>query len=444
MIDIIARNTDGVAQLLESILDGLASPRASSEERLDLLQRLENLFGRAVLTSGVADHQRCAQQWWSAQSRPETCVALSLLSLLHRLHLRASVQASTSTPLDPTAEMTASLTILQGLCLKDETSSKIVSRLSSISLILDITQASYWTAANRDSPAIAHAVDLLICVTMSSQGASHIFDTLRGEQVIRRTMERYATSDAGLATTTLITLEEVQHSAIAMKCAECLLLYASEQDDAGNRTIEAGHNSNFVDISVVEHFARKHRKTVVRSTAQRQWLGEEESSADGKRQPHRPSTANDRTANVIQRSRRARSMSPMKARDVLADKKSRDERRSRSPAKESASPIKSFPPPLLSVSPSKLPKGAKNTAPFSRRLHSLDVNAKVFLTPVRGHNDRGDQPSLSTESVLDDNLARPLRSPLKSVIGPSPAVRRAQERSASPEKNRRKDICYNP
>lgn len=456
MIDFLLRsNGDAVASMLEALLDDLTSPRTSSAQRIELLQSLENLFGRAVLTPHEKTRDAHFESaWWSAQSRPETCTAIALLSLIHRLHLTATLKAHTSKQFDPSDELTASLTILQGLCLKDATTSRpILSKSSSITLILDVVRAPYWSTIRADSAAIAHAVDLLICVTMSSPAALRVFDTVDGEDVIRLTMERYAkkhTMKTQTPVCPLVTLDDVQDSAIAMKCAEFLILYASEQDDVGSRTVEIGHTSAYVDTSVVQHFARKHHKDIVQSATpkHRQNSGEHISTS------HQPSNMNDRTASVIQRSRRARSMSPMKVREsdkrmrVAAAAEEEVAQGSRSPSKQPAPPTKSFPPPMLrSISPSKLSKSGTRAAPFSRRIRSsIEDQTNEHATPKRSPPDRGTRPPLLTlEQGIGNGQAEmsailPLPSPLKNIIGPSPAVRRVQERSASPEKGGRRIV----
>lgn len=459
------RDNDRLTRAIEEILDRLASPRSSSARRIELLAQLEHRFGLAVLDESggeTSSRQAKESEWWNAQMRPRSCVALALVSLVHRLHLTAILSAPT--PSDPSEEMTACFTMLQGLCLKDAESGKICADRSTLELMLAIVDAPYWSSTQPDNQALAHAIDLLICVTMASRNASALFDLLKGEDVVRSLMERHVPASAGTLADgrRTITLDAVKGSPIAIKCAEFLLLFASERNESGNKTMDilADQTSLFGDASVLL-FSRPSKPRDARLTGP---------------PPASDNVSEEMTESALQRSRRARSSSPIKThgkrhRTVEAappcDDKGTVEQlprvrrsvptagivselnaaRSRALASNSRplSPVKSYPPPNL-ASPTK-PSTSIPSTPFERSSRApkaeRDVPTSsdaVMPSPRRGRslerNPLMQVHANSAHQTASCNDSTPLlpSSPLKSLIGPSPAVRRAHARSVSPQK----------
>lgn len=478
--------TNGIAKTIENLLDDLASVHATTERRIDILSSLERCFGMAILGERQAESsfkvQDLQAEWWLAQSCPRSCVALALISLLHRLHLKCTTSPDDIT-LDPSAEMTACFTMLQGLCLKDSGSGKICSSRSTLELFLAIVDAPYWKSDAMDErQASVHAIDLLICIIMASRSACALFDELGGEDVVRKLMVRHrftAKKENGESTDSAS--GELQDGPVAIKCAEFLLLFASQRDDECNKTMDllADRTSMFTPAEnrsdASASMSRVHSISSKRQSVQRR---EEE--------------------DVIQRSRRARSASPTKMnpdrrlRSPVHPKRSGEGARiseegvparvRRSvPASRAASaitqskvaptppynsPMKSFPPPSGNRGASPI-RSARNT-PFlqSGKLLPKSLAVDAFSTPSptfppspgKSRGRSAEREALSKIAApngrIEMNQSKPFStlkstpeeqetsyhvqpsSPLKALMGPSPAVRRAHARSVSPEKKR--------
>ena len=477
---------NGIARTIENLLDSLASVHSTTERRIEILSSLERCFGMAILGKGKAESSKTQDlqaEWWIAQSCPRSCVALALVSLLHRLHLKCTVFPNETT-LDPSAEMTACFTMLQGLCLKDSGSGKICSSKSTLELFLAIVDASYWKHDETDErQASVHAIDLLICIIMASRSACALFDELEGEEIVRKLMvrNRFAAKKESEGSVADSDLDEQQDGPVAIKCAEFLLLFASQRDDEGNKTMDLladrtsifGPAGNRSDAS--ESLSRKSNETKRQSLQRR----DEE--------------------DVIQRSRRARSASPIKnhherrLRSPVHPKRSGEGARiseegiparirrsvpanraasaithsNEQPTPPFGSPMKSFPPPSSNrgISPSRsarntpflqnaklLPKSLAIDAfstpsptfppsPGSKsRGRSAGREALMKIAPPNGRPDASQVKSVITlkSTPEDQETAYDVQpsSPLKALMGPSPAVRRAQARSVSPEKKK--------
>lgn len=478
---------NGIAKTIENLLDELASVKSTTERRIEILSSLERCFGMAILgegRDGPSKSQDLQTEWWLAQSCPRSCVALALISLLHRLHLKCTVLPD-DTSLDPSAEMTACFTMLQGLCLKDSGSGKICSSRSTLELFLAIIDAPYWKTDETDeTQASAHAIDLLICIIMASRSACALFDELGGEDVVRKLMVRHryiAKKENGESTTTIS--DELQDGPVAIKCAEFLLLFASQRDDEANKTMDllADRTSIFAPA--------ENRGDGSESMSH---VSTDKLSIRSKRQ----STQRREEEDVIQRSRRARSASPIKAnndrrlRSPIHPKRSGESGRiseegiparirrsvpsnraassithsSAAPTPPFGSPMKSFPPP--SVNRGKSPvRSARNTpflqnakllpkslaidafstpsptfppSPGKSRGRSVEREALSKIPPPNGRTDSSQRkPFITLKSTAEDQETsyhvQP-SSPLKALMGPSPAVRRAYARSVSPDK----------
>lgn len=488
----------GIAKTIENLLDGLASVHSTTERRIEILSSLEKCFGSAVLGDRTAESSNPSSlqmEWWLAQSSPRSCVALALVSLLHRLHLHCTIFPDDKS-LDPSEEMTACFTMLQGLCLKDSGSGKICSSKSTLELFLAIIDAPYWSFdGTEEGQAAVHAIDLLICIIMASRSACVLFDELGGENVVRSLMmtsRHKVTEQNGRS-------DEIQDSPIATKCAEFLLLFASQRDDEGNKTMDllADRTSIFAPAEMtIDAGGGISEKLSGRM--------EEKQEDQSKRQTAIRTVINGsqrrKEEDVIQRSRRARSASPVKfhhdrrVRSPIHLKRNGEgarmsvegvsaKTRLSVPVNRAASaitqsntetspplgsPTKSFPPPSNIREKASPTRSARNT-PFlqSAKLLPKSLAAEAFsttpsptfppspgksrgrsiereaLSNIQPPNSRTQEsqsgPFHSLQSTpIDQEIDHQIQpsSPLKVLMGPSPAVRRAHARSVSPEKKR--------
>ena len=282
--------------------------------------------------------------------------------------------------------------------------------LPSTQLVLDVVGAVYWDSEMQQSNVPAHAIDLLICVTISSPSASRLVESLQGEEVVRSLMDAHtfggdAVEGSGRRA---VTLDQVQDSPLVIKCAEFLLFfeYGREEIMEGDET---GLISDSFRTAVSQSFCH-HRRSV-------------ESSRRWEERPRRESTH-----------QRARSSSPTKA-------QRREERVRRTVMR-----------------PTQIGGGGgvrleRETLPTKKRTCVDQGPVKTSLTPfarsantavshrpgVRGRSRERNALSAmqdAASSASDSPISSAHSSPLKSIIGPSPAVQRAQARSVSPVKRR--------
>lgn len=279
-------------------------------------------------------------------------------------------------------------------------------------LVLDVVGAVYWDSETQQSNVPAHAIDLLICVTISSPSASQLVESLQGEEVVRSLMDAHTFGDdaVGGSGRRAVTLDQVQDSPLVIKCAEFLLFfeYGREETIEGDET---GLISDSFRTAVSQSFCH-HRRTV-------------ESSRRWEERPRRESTH-----------QRARSSSPIKA-------QRREERVRRTVMH----------PTQIGGGGGGVVRLERETSPTKKRTHVDQGPVKTSLTPfarsantavshrpgLRGRSRERNALSAmqdAASSASDSPLSSAHSSPLKSIIGPSPAVQRAQARSVSPVKRR--------
>lgn len=264
---------------------------------------------------------------------------------------------------------------------------------------------------------------------MASKSAAGQFQSLNGEEAVRTLMDNNLSKESSPPSVPLrghskienSALNEEKGNAVAMKCAELLLLLASEDSDHENFVAGMSEKdrkpmrslSNFMNRNAVQHDSASYRTSPER--------------APRVASHHRLSRSSSPVKDIVSQGRLARE-------ERFVSKIAKDERRQGSPvpplqpctahtSHDFVPPTKSYPPVRTSVS--------------ARR------SARAALRDRIGKDGRPKTPSLgdprdfSTRDGQDRSLLRYnlSLSPSKTMMGPSPAVKRAQaRRSLSPQK----------
>jgi len=307
-------------------------------------------------------------------------------------------------------------------------------------LIIDLIGAEYWTKEmllGKNTP--AHAIDLLICVTIASPSVTRLIESLQGEEVVRGLMEKHTNSKDGMSSSSgsngrrAVTLDEVQDEPLAIKCAEFLLFleYGSEELRVGNgveRGEESGNASSLLNESfqsIINQSYNPRRSPVMKETQKR-----------------------------IERHDRGRSSSPIKSRgrrEVGGPASRREERikliKSR-PIQTNLTSSRILQQDLPLVRTPVFASSPIKSAPVTRERRSVKTSLTPFVkststSPRKQHTLRGRSRERSpfgmTQATAIDSpstISSTNSSPLKAIMGPSPAVQRAQARSVSPVKKR--------
>lgn len=305
-------------------------------------------------------------------------------------------------------------------------------------LLLDIIGAKYWNDTSLLSIAPAHAIDLLICITVTTPSISKLVEALHGEVVVRSVMERITLGGEEKekehgSKRRAVTLNQVQDNPLAIKCAEFLLFFEYGREESGKRE----------------------SKVIAVNEENTSYLSDSFRSAfDQTFQNHRPRQADKekrkRTPPPTILRLRSQSSSPRKA--TTGSREAVKARREERIKLMRTNPIQT----LVGIDIDIL-HTPKITSPFKSAPVSLEKgkSEKSSLTPfanamstnktsIRGRSqDRSPLSILHQPPItptlnpgLGSNSSSTNSSPLKSIIGPSPAVQRAQARSLSPVKRR--------
>jgi hypothetical protein len=337
--------------------------------------------------------------------------------------------------------------------------------------------AEYWTEETlTTSNTPAHAIDLLICIVIASPSASRLIESLQGEEMIRNLMEKHTIGPGDSRKRVdrrAMTLEEVQDNPLAIKCAEFLLFleYRSEEvkGKGNNDDDEASVLLNDSIRSVVGHSHPRRSRLAAGAAAVSVSAASSASSSSS-------STITSNTKRIERRHDRGRSSSPIKGRtrrEEAASMRREEARKEDASARreERIRIMKSRPIQTQSLI-STTSQDRQELSPLVRTpIHSSPMvksapasretwQVKTSLTPfVKStstsprklqHTRRGrsrersplvitqataatvDSPTTTSSSFISSTNS----SPLKAIMGPSPAVQRAQARSVSPVKKR--------
>ncbi|UZJ52771.1 hypothetical protein CBS101457_002091 [Exobasidium rhododendri] len=280
----------------------------------------------------------------------------------------------------------------------------------------------------------AHAIDLLICISISSPSAFILVETLKGEEVVRTLMERHTFCnelEKKGGSKRQFTLNEVQESPLAIKCAEFLLFfeYGTEERKLGTRGEQVGDGVGDASALLSDSFRSavsqtyRHRPRKALETQARVEM------RDGRQQS--PFSVKLKSERAVFVSPKQEKIKAIRSRPIQTSFTKAELQRSlpsvRTPV--NLAPTKSAP---VSKESQRTVKTA--LTPFARsactsprkqgeRGRSRDRNPFNVIQPASANSSRDSAVISSTHS-----------SPLKSIIGPSPAVRRAQARSVSPVK----------
>ena len=216
-------------------------PDATSDERMYALVQLEHAVSQRVLHELPKVRQQAKENgtrramffiqverccdWAVYHHGVRTCLAEHLLSLLGRLHILLKLSPTASDDGNSLAsEMGCALSILQGLCLTNETSRQLCSSKSSLALFLAIVKAEY-SQSNDSSCAlgllIPHTLDTLMCILVDAPtDVRRAFEHAHGLSIVRRVMNARPSPSAGAA----------NMDTTGAKCIEFLLFYLQAKE----------------------------------------------------------------------------------------------------------------------------------------------------------------------------------------------------------------------
>ena len=221
-----------------------------------------------------------------------------------------------------------------------------------------------------------------------------------------------------------VTLDQVQNDPLKIKCAEFLLFFEYEREEPARQKARlevAGEESALLNDSF--------RSAVDRSFLHRRGITERREATKEQRARSASPIKVTRGAREVVKARREERIQAIKSRPLQMI--GRDASLDKTPVHTPGSPSKSAP-----VSMHKKPNSNSSTSTSTTR-SALTTFAKT-MSPSKG---RGRSRSRSPLGVVQQpkdaslNLSLPIpTSPLKAIMGPSPAVQRAHARSLSPVK----------
>lgn len=232
---------------LSHLLETLDMPDTTSDERMFALVQLEHVLSQRVLhdlplvkqhaqehgmrrTMFYIQLERCCD-WHTYNHGVKTSWAEHLLSLLGRQHLMMSTAPDANSI---ASEMGCVMSILQGLCLTNDTSRILCSSKSSLALFLAIVKADYSRAHGPNMPAVSllipHALDTLMCVLVDAPlDVRRSFEHAHGLSIVRRTLHARPHSDTPDTT--------------SAKCIEFLLFYLQAKEFEQQAAQQISHST---------------------------------------------------------------------------------------------------------------------------------------------------------------------------------------------------------
>ncbi|PKI82850.1 hypothetical protein MVES_003275 [Malassezia vespertilionis] len=222
---------------LLSILNMIASPRTSADERMYALVQLEHFVAQRVLktlpvlkqhasehatrpSAYLAQVDRCCD--WTVPVRDARLyMAEQIFAHVARLRVVMEIAGDDRELRTLAAEMGCSLSLLQGMCLTHYPSKQLCSMRSAFELLLSIVESTYAHATHTDAPLrllASHALDTLMCILVDAPAEVRgVFEQVGGVATIRRVMHTHQAEKN----------EEGPQDAhvTAAKCFEFLLFY---------------------------------------------------------------------------------------------------------------------------------------------------------------------------------------------------------------------------
>jgi hypothetical protein len=277
----------------------------------------------------------------------------------------------------------------------------------------------YWADQSFLSSTPAHALDLLICITISSPSASKLVESLQGEEVVRCLMEKHTAGKGGQqqkkeGSRRAVTLDQVQDNPLAIKCAEFLLFFEYEREEPARQKARL---EVAVDESTILNDS--FRSAINQSFQHRPKKERKERTREGSGQRMSPAKATRGTREAV-KARREDRVQAVRSRPLQSTMRLDVSRRN--------APTTPSPTDAVFTSPQKMPN-----------ITTTKSSLTPFTKAMSPRKARGRSRSRSPLSVLQQedrqHSSRSMpTSPLKAIMGPSPAVQRAHARSISPVK----------